>query len=55
MGGDVIVAVDGHDVRGPRSTLAHALLRVPVGTAVKLGLARGLTVTVTTGLPQPQP
>ena len=45
--GDVLVAIDGHDVRGPRSYLATTLLGVPVGTRVALGLARGVTVTVT--------
>jgi S1-C subfamily serine protease len=49
--GDVIVAVDGVDVRGERAYLAWTLLQVPQGAAVKLGLARGPTVSVTAGAP----
>lgn len=49
--GDVVVAVDGRDVRGARSALAYTLLAVPVGTKLTLGLARGDTVEVTAGPP----
>lgn len=45
--GDAIVTVDGHDVTDLRCYLVRALLRVPPGTAVELGLARGETVRVT--------
>lgn len=50
--GDVIVTVDGHDVTDLRCYLVRALLRVPPGTAVELGLARGETVRVTAGAAQ---
>ena len=50
--GDVIVSVDGHDVRGERYGGYWALARVPQGTAVALGLARGETVTITAGRPE---
>jgi protocatechuate 3,4-dioxygenase beta subunit len=46
VAGDVIVAIDGYDVRGARSSLAWPLLRVKVGVAVELALARGVTVRV---------
>ena len=50
--GDVVVAVDGHDVRGVRASLAWTLMSVPVGAKVTLGLARGDSVTVT-AVPEP--
>jgi protocatechuate 3,4-dioxygenase beta subunit len=50
--GDTIVAIDGHDVTGVRSYLAWSLMRVPIGTAVQFGLARGAKVSITAG-PQP--
>lgn len=49
VAGDVLTTIDGHDVRGPRSRLASPLLAVPPGTKLTLGLARGATVTVTSG------
>lgn len=49
--GDVVTAVDGHDVRGQRASLLGPLTRVKVGTAVRLGLARGVEVTVTAVAP----
>jgi protocatechuate 3,4-dioxygenase beta subunit len=45
--GDVIVAVDGHDISGKRSYLYWMLVRIPEGTALSLGLARGGTVAIT--------
>ena len=47
--GDVIVSVDGHDIRGVNNYLAWTLMRVPQGTAVVLGLARGSQVSITAG------
>ncbi|HVV86327.1 MAG TPA: carboxypeptidase regulatory-like domain-containing protein [Kofleriaceae bacterium] len=49
--GDVVVSIDGHDIRGARSMLGWNLIEVPVGTKVVLGLARGTDVTVTAGPP----
>ena len=49
--GDVIVTIDGLDIRGARSMLGWNLISVPVGARVALGLARGATVTVTAGAP----
>ena len=49
--GDVIVTVDGIDIRGARSMLGWNLISVPIGAKVALGLARGVTVTVTAGAP----
>ncbi|WAS92809.1 carboxypeptidase regulatory-like domain-containing protein [Nannocystis punicea] len=45
--GDVIVSVDGEDVTGERRYLYDQLTRVPVGTTLRLGLARGVTVELT--------
>lgn len=45
--GDEIVAVDGHAVTGADAYLYRSLINVPAGTAVRLGLARGVTVTIT--------
>lgn len=45
--GDEIVSVDGHDVSGLRCYLTRALMRVPPGTTLELGLARGESVRVT--------
>ncbi|HWM85076.1 MAG TPA: carboxypeptidase regulatory-like domain-containing protein, partial [Kofleriaceae bacterium] len=44
--GDVIVSVDGQDVRG-ELFLFWSLVRVPAGTTVTLGLARGGSVRIT--------
>ncbi len=49
--GDVVIAVDGVDVRAERHSLAWALMSVKVGTKLRLGLARGATVEVTAGPP----
>jgi protocatechuate 3,4-dioxygenase beta subunit len=49
--GDVIVAVDGIDVRGDRNYLAGTLLDAPQGTRLALGLARGATVAIVAGKP----
>jgi protocatechuate 3,4-dioxygenase beta subunit len=45
--GDEIVSVDGYDVSGKRSYLFAALTRVPAGTTVSFGLARGITLSLT--------
>jgi hypothetical protein len=50
--GDVVVNVDGYDVRGGNRSSAWTLMFAPPGTALKLGLARGSTVTVVLA-PQP--
>jgi protocatechuate 3,4-dioxygenase beta subunit len=44
--GDVITTVDGVDVAGVNYGNAWPLMRAPPGTALKLGLQRGATVTV---------
>ncbi|PCC69760.1 Carboxypeptidase regulatory-like domain-containing protein [Nannocystis exedens] len=49
--GDVIVSVDGEDVTGERRYLYEQLTRVPVGTTLRLGLARGVTVELTAAAP----
>ncbi len=48
--GDVITSVDGIDIVGNQNTGA-ALLRAAPGTKLALGLARGVTVTVTLAAP----
>ncbi len=50
--GDVIVSVDDTDVKGNNIVRWWALSRVPPGTVLKLGLARGATVTITAGKPR---
>ena len=45
--GDEIVTIDGHDVTGANLYLEDSLLKVPPGTVVRLGLARGATVEIT--------
>ncbi|XYH99561.1 carboxypeptidase regulatory-like domain-containing protein [Sorangium sp. So ce1128] len=47
--GDVIVSVDGHDVRGKMGYLYRPLTTVPAGTQVTLGLSRGASVSITAG------
>ena len=47
--GDVIVAVDGHDVTGKLSYLYRTLASVPAGTSVALRLARGATLALEAG------
>ncbi len=49
--GDVVLTVDGHDVAGAQRHLYPPLTRVPVGTLVRLGLARGVTVEITAAAP----
>jgi len=49
--GDVIVSVDGHDVRGEASWEYRARAQVPEGTKVQLELARGETLAITAGPP----
>lgn len=49
--GDVIVTVDGIDVRGGNAPLFEPAIQAPPGTRVVLGLARGGTVTITLGAP----
>lgn len=44
--GDVVVSVDGHDVRGANRYLFPALVTVPAGRAVELTLSRGAKVSV---------
>ncbi|WP_437968777.1 carboxypeptidase regulatory-like domain-containing protein [Sorangium sp. So ce260] len=51
-GGDVIVSVDGHDVRGKMAYLYRPLSTVPAGTQVTLGLSRGASVSITAGKTQ---
>jgi C-terminal processing protease CtpA/Prc len=49
--GDVIVTVDGHDVRGAHGARAYVLMDVLEGTQVTFGLQRGDTVKITAGPP----
>lgn len=51
VAGDVIVTVDGHDVRGVKASRAYALMDVLEGTKVTFGLARGESVAITAGPP----
>jgi membrane-associated protease RseP (regulator of RpoE activity) len=50
--GDVIVSVDGTDVRGDNSFDYYTLSRVPAGTTLALGLERGDTVSIKAGPPR---
>ena len=50
--GDVITAVDGHDVTGANHYLYWSLSRVPPGTSLALGLKRGASVKLTAGEPR---
>ncbi|WP_437624264.1 carboxypeptidase regulatory-like domain-containing protein [Sorangium sp. So ce1151] len=47
--GDVVVSVEGHDVRGKMGYLYRPLTTVPAGTQVTLGLSRGGSVSITAG------
>ena len=49
--GDVIVSVDGVDVRGANSMHAWSLMNAPPGTKIVLGLDRGTSVTITLAAP----
>jgi len=49
--GDVIVAVDGVDVRGALSGRGWVLLEVLEGTRVSLAVERGATIQITAGPP----
>jgi membrane-associated protease RseP (regulator of RpoE activity) len=49
--GDVVVSVDGHDVRGAYTWRSGVLMDVLEGTAVSFGLARGETIKITAGPP----
>lgn len=50
--GDVIVSVDGHDIRGTLGYLYPSLASAPPGTSLTLGLAREAMVTVEAGAPR---
>ena len=49
--GDVIVSIDGHDVRAEPS-LYWSLSKVSPGTTVALGLQRGAVARITAGPPR---
>lgn len=49
--GDVIVTVDGHDVKGAHAARGWVLMAVLEGTKVTLGLERGETIQITAGPP----
>lgn len=49
--GDVIISVDGVDIRGGNAMHAWSLLSAPPGTKIVLGLARGASVTLTLAEP----
>ena len=44
---DLVTMIDGVDVQGADMRMVDELLRLPVGATVQLGLARGVTVTIT--------
>jgi hypothetical protein len=47
--GDVIIGVDGHDIRGRRSYLYQTLSSVPEGSTLEFELERGATITIEAG------
>jgi len=49
--GDIVTSVDGMEITGASSSQAWVLMRAPPGTRLALGLARGVTVTVTLAVP----
>jgi S1-C subfamily serine protease len=49
--GDIITAVDGHDVSGENHYLYPGLTHVPEGTTLSFTLERGATVKITAGKP----
>jgi hypothetical protein len=49
--GDVVVSIDGIDITGANSVNGWILLQAPPGTTIRLGLARGATVSVTLAPP----
>jgi C-terminal processing protease CtpA/Prc len=49
--GDVIATIDGIDVTGASHSNGEVLMEAPPGTAIKLGLSRGVTVTVVLAAP----
>ncbi len=49
--GDVIVAVDGHDVTGKNAFRYGALTRVAEGTTITLGIKGGQAIEITAGKP----
>jgi C-terminal processing protease CtpA/Prc len=51
VAGDVIVAVDGHDVRGEQSWQFRPRTQVPEGTVIHLALLRGESVEIRAGPP----
>ncbi len=51
VAGDVLISVEGHDVTGPNRHMYSALVRVPEGTKVTLGLERDASVEIIAGPP----
>lgn len=49
---DVIVSVDGRDVRGEQSWQYWPTVNVPEGTSVRFGLERGVTLKIRAGRPE---
>jgi protocatechuate 3,4-dioxygenase beta subunit len=49
--GDEVTTIDGVDITGEGAMYAYQLMRAPPGTAMKLGLARGVTVTIVLAAP----
>ena len=49
--GDVVTAVDGHDVTGENRHRWFTLTRVPQGTKITLDLENGKSVDIVTGKP----
>ena len=44
--GDVVTSVDGIDLTGAPLETSWSLLVVPTGTPIRLGLARGVTISM---------
>ncbi|MBA2543820.1 MAG: carboxypeptidase regulatory-like domain-containing protein, partial [Deltaproteobacteria bacterium] len=49
--GDIVVSIDGIDVRGENAGRAHTLLQAPPGTKLALGLLRNTTATIILAIP----
>jgi hypothetical protein len=45
--GDVVTSIDGIDVTGAPLSTAYAMIKAPPGMTIELGLARGITVSIT--------
>lgn len=46
--GDVVTTIDGIDVTAATGSVVFALTLAPVGTTIRVGVARGVTITAVT-------